>query len=152
MVTVAAKKLDFTPKLAIIVSQFNEEITHKLLAGALQRLQELDNQADTIIQVPGAIEIPLMAQQAARAGQYDAIITLGAVIRGETDHYDYVCQQVSYGCQKVILECNIPVVFGILTTENEEQALARVGGSQGHKGRDAVDCAYSMISLSRQFP
>jgi 6,7-dimethyl-8-ribityllumazine synthase len=151
MARITTKKLDFLPKLAIIVSQFNEEITNKLLEGALQRLHELGNQAD-VIQVPGAIEIPLMAQRAANAGQYDAIITLAAVIRGETDHYDYVCQQVSYGCQKVALNCNIPVIFGILTTENEEQALARVGGSQGHKGKDAVDCAYSMISLSRQFP
>lgn len=152
MATIAANNLDFIPKLAVIVSQFNEEITKKLLAGALQRLQELGNQAETVIWVPGAVEIPLMAQRAARAGQYDAIITLGAVVRGETNHYDYVCQQVSYGCQKVALENNIPIIFGVLTTEDEEQAFARVGGSQGHKGKDAVDCAYSMISLSRQFP
>ncbi len=137
------------PRIAIVVSQFNEEITTRLLQGALQRLEELGNQAQKVLQVPGAIEIPLIAQKLARQNHYDVLIALGAVIRGETDHYDYVCQQVSYGCQKVALENNIPVIFGVLTTENEQQALERVGGKHGHKGRDAVDSAYTLHALGQ---
>ena len=100
-----------------------------------------------MIQVPGAIEIPLVAKLLAESNRYKAIIALGAVIRGETSHYDYVCDQVSQGCQKVMLDFNIPVIFGVLTTENEEQALARVGGVHGHKGIDAADAALEMIQV-----
>lgn len=139
-------------KIAIVVSKFNEDITQALLDGALERLTELqfDDEHVRICRVPGAIEIPLIAKQFALKGEYAAIITLGAVIRGETSHYDYVCDQVARGCMKVSLKFNIPVIFGVLTTENVEQAQDRVGGAHGHKGRDAVDCAFEMIELMDQ--
>lgn len=136
-------------KIAIIVSRFNEEVTEKLLEGALIRLQELKISENdiTVIKVPGAVEIPLIAKLLAKSQQYAAIITLGAVIRGETTHYDYVCDQVSQGVQQVMMEYEIPIIFGVLTTENDEQALDRVGGKQGHKGRDAADAAVEMAGL-----
>jgi 6,7-dimethyl-8-ribityllumazine synthase len=139
-------------KFAIIVSQFNESITNKLLSGCIERLSELgilSEQLDTF-HVPGAVEIPLIAQQLAKTKQYQAIISLGAVIRGETSHYDYVCEQVSQGCQRVMLDFEVPVIFGVLTTENEAQAEARVGGHEGHKGRDAAETAFNMAALMRQ--
>lgn len=139
-----------TLKLAIVVSRFNEEITQSLLEGALNRLNELNIPVETVQQiwVPGAIEIPLMAQQFARHGMH-AVICLGAIIRGDTDHYDYVCQQVSYGCQKVALDHNVPIIFGILTTQTTELALARVNGTHSDKGREAVDTALEMIKLMK---
>lgn len=135
--------------IAIVVSSFNQEITDKLLAGAIERLQELGipSAEITVVWVPGAVEIPFLAQQLAKTKRYAVIIALGAVIRGDTTHYDYVCQQVSQGCQQVMLAEEIPVIFGVLTTEDEEQALARVGGAHGHKGRDAADAAYQMVSV-----
>ncbi len=135
--------------IAIVVSRFNQAITKRLVAGALERFKELQPSlaAPPVWWVPGAVELPLIAQQLAKTQQYSAIVCLGAVIRGETTHYDYVCQQASYGCQRVALDHSLPVVFGLLTTENEEQALARVGGAYGHKGRDAIDTAFEMINL-----
>jgi 6,7-dimethyl-8-ribityllumazine synthase len=139
-------------RFAIIVSEFNSNITDKLLDGALSRLIQKGINANNIdiIKVPGAIEIPLIAQLLARSNKYHAIICLGAVIRGETDHYDYVCNQVSQGCQQVMLNFNIPVIFGILTTNNEEQALERVGGAEGHKGIYAADAALRMSSIIQE--
>jgi 6,7-dimethyl-8-ribityllumazine synthase len=139
-------------KIAIVVSRFNREVTERLLQGAIERLQELGLEHDDmpVAWVPGAVELPLAAQQFAKREEYDAVICLGAVIRGETDHYDYVCRQVSDGCQRVALDFDIPVIFGVLTTENEEQALARSGGAHGHKGRDAAEAAVEMIALMRQ--
>lgn len=139
-------------KIAVVVSRFNEEITQRLHDGAVKRLQEMGFNEDqyTVAWVPGAVEIPFIAQRFAATKQYAAVICLGAVIRGDTTHYDYVCQQVSFGCQKVALEKNIPVIFGVLTTENEEQALERTGGMHGHKGSDAVDAALDMISVLQQ--
>ncbi len=136
-------------KIAIVISEFNSNITDRLLEGAIHRLEQLNipELSWHIESVPGAIEIPLAAKQFAKSGKFNAVICLGAVIRGETDHYDYVCQQVSYGCQKVALKFDVPIIFGILTTENEEQALARAGGSCGHKGKEAVDTAVEMINL-----
>lgn len=142
--------INFPARIALIVSRFNPEVTEKLLEGALERMRELSLDNETVVWVPGAVEIPLIAQHLARSNHYHAIIALGAVIRGETTHYDYVCQQVSDGCQKVALENHIPVIFGVLTTEDEEQAQARVGGAHGHKGREAVDAAYQMIGLLGQ--
>jgi 6,7-dimethyl-8-ribityllumazine synthase len=135
-------------RIAIVVSRFNEDITERLLDGAKTRLQELHfpNEHIKTVWVPGAIEIPLTAQRLARSKIYAAIICLGAVILGETKHFDYVCQQVSYGCQKVALAENLPVIFGILTTNTEEQAYDRVGGSRGHVGRSAVDTAIAMLT------
>lgn len=139
-------------QIAIVVSRFNQEITQRLLEGTLTRLNErgvLPSQIETVW-VPGAVELPLVAQQFARRGTIDAVICLGAVIRGDTDHYDYVCQQVSYGCQRVALTHNLPVIFGVLTTQNTIQARARVGGNHGHKGHDAADAALSMIEVMQQ--
>lgn len=136
-------------KIAIIVSAFNHAITKRLCEGTLLRLKEhglTDEQRD-VYQVPGAVEIPLVAQQLAKLKKYDAIIALGAVIRGETSHYDYVCEQVSQGCQRVSLDYELPVIFGVLTTENEAQAWDRLGGQHGHKGYDAADCALQMVQL-----
>lgn len=136
-------------QFAIVVSEFNQNITDALLQGALDRFSELNINKDdvTVIKVPGAVEIPLVAQLLAKKNKHQAIICLGAVIRGETTHYDYVCEQVSQGCQRIMLDYNIPVIFGILTTENEEQAIARVGGQHGHKGKDAVDAALHMVKV-----
>jgi 6,7-dimethyl-8-ribityllumazine synthase len=138
--------------IAIVVSQFNAEITKALLQGALERLKSLGFSSDDImvVEVPGAIEIPIIVQKLAGTHCYDAIIALGAVIRGETTHYDYVCQQVSDGCRQVALDCEIPVIFGVLTTENEEQAWDRLGGKHGHKGVESVDCALAMFSIMQQ--
>lgn len=147
-----AKKMKDLFNVAIVVSRFNEDITRLLYEGAVQRLKELnftDDQMATVW-VPGAVEIPIVAQRFARTNSYEAIICLGAVIRGETTHYDYVCQQVSAGCQKVALENDLPVIFGVLTTENEAQALDRAGGQHGNKGRDAADAAMEMVSILRQ--
>lgn len=136
-------------KIAVIVSQFNSEITDKLLLGALDQLKiaEVPEENIKIVKVPGAVEIPLTAKLLAKSKRFHAIICLGAVIRGETSHYDYVCQQVSSGCMQVMLEYDIPVIFGVLTTENEKQAEDRVGGKEGHKGKDAVKAALAMISV-----
>jgi 6,7-dimethyl-8-ribityllumazine synthase len=133
--------------VAIIVSRFNEEVTQKLLASAKQRLKELeyDIQRIKILTVPGAIEIPITAKRLASTMRYDAIICLGAVILGETKHFDYVCQQVSYGCQEVALTHNTPVIFGVLTTDTEEQAFART-----EVGRSCVDTAMELLTTLNQ--
>jgi 6,7-dimethyl-8-ribityllumazine synthase len=152
MQLIEAKQIETQSHIAIVVSRFTAEITEGLLHGTLERLQELEVPKDniTIAHVPGAIEIPLTAQTLAKTQEFDAIIALGAVVRGETDHYDYVCEQASHGCQRVMLEENIPVVFGILTTDNLDQARDRLGGKRGHKGRDAADVAMEMISVLKQ--
>ena len=138
--------------IAIVVSQFNQDITHALLQGTLERLSDLGFDSDdiTVVEVTGAIEIPLIVQKLADKHRYGAIIALGAVIRGETTHYDYVCQQVSEGCGHVALDCEVPVIFGVLTTENEAQAWDRLGGDHGHKGADSADCAVAMVSILQQ--
>ncbi len=149
-ITAQEIKNQFT--VALVISRFNEPVTEALYAGAVERLTELgftEHQVTTLW-VPGAVEIPLAAQRLARTRAYEAIICLGAVVYGETKHFDYVCQQVSNGCQQVALAEDIPVIFGVLTTDNQEQALARVGGHKGHKGRDAVDAAIEMVSVLRQ--
>lgn len=150
MTIIDQKPLHNSARIAIVISRFNETVTQKLYEGAVERLRELGHEDPFIVWVPGAVEIPLMVQKLASFEQYEAIIALGAVIRGETSHYDYVCEQVSRGCQKIMLEYDVPVIFGVLTTENETQAHDRVGGAHGHKARDAVDAAFHMISLNRQ--
>ncbi len=144
------EKLSFP--IAIIVSRFNDKITGALKEGAVERLMERGFRKEdiSIIDVPGAVEIPLIAKVLAKQNRVKAIITLGAVIRGETTHYDYVCSQVSQGCQRVMLDYEIPVIFGVLTTENEAQAWDRLGGAHGHKGIDAAECAIEMVSLLGQ--
>lgn len=134
-------------KYAIVVSLFNSEITEKLLEGALNTLHAagISKENIDIEKVPGAIEIPLIAKLLARTGRYKAIICLGAVIQGETHHHEYVNQQVSQGCQQIMLEFDLPVIFGVLTTKNVEQALARVDETTKHKGVEAANAAMQMV-------
>ncbi len=136
-------------KIGIVTSRFNSEITERLESGAYDRLRELGLQEHQIVRVrvPGAVEIPLTALWLIEK-DCDAVIALGAVIRGETAHFDYVCSSVERGCTEVMLRTKKPVIFGVLTTENDEQAEARVGGAHGHKGRDAAEVAVEMLSLS----
>jgi 6,7-dimethyl-8-ribityllumazine synthase len=136
-------------KVGIVTARFNSEITEKLESGAYERLIELGVKPEHIIRtrVPGAIEIPLAAALLLDRA-CDAIIALGAVIQGDTKHFDYVCNSVESGCTRVMLDTKKPVIFGVLTTDNEEQALARVGGAHGHKGRDAAEVAIEMLSLA----
>jgi 6,7-dimethyl-8-ribityllumazine synthase len=136
-------------KFGIIVSRFNDFITSKLVEGALDALirSGTRDQDITIVKVPGAFEIPLAAQKMAGAKTYDAIICLGAVIRGATSHYDYVCAEVSKGIASVSLETGVPVMFGILTTETIEQAIERAGTKAGNKGFDTALGAIEMANL-----
>ena len=140
-------------KVGIVVARFNEFITSKLLSGAVDGLKRhgVEEENIEIAWVPGAFEIPLIAQKMARSKKYEAVITLGTVIRGSTTHYDYVCSEVSKGVAKVSLEEGIPVVFGVLTTENIEQAIERAGTKAGNKGFEAALTAIEMISLGREF-
>ncbi len=153
MKTIEATELKNNFNIAVITSRFNEPVTTRLTQSAIKRLKDLNFSEDqiTTIEVPGAIEIPLIAKQLANTRSYEAIICLGCVIRGETSHYDYVCEQVSQGCQRVSLDHNIPVIFGILTTETGEQALDRAGGEHSDKGIESVDSAVEMVALMRYF-
>ncbi|WP_304086510.1 6,7-dimethyl-8-ribityllumazine synthase [Peptostreptococcus stomatis] len=136
-------------KIGIVAGRFNEFITSKLLSGAQDALVRHDVQDDNIdvAWVPGAFEIPLIADKMAKSGKYDAVICLGAVIRGNTSHYDYVCSEVSKGIAHVSLESGIPVMFGVVTTENIEQAIERAGTKAGNKGFDVAVGAIEMINL-----
>ncbi len=144
--------LNHSVHIAIVVSVFNEQITDKLLEGTLSTLADsgIDQEQINVVKVPGAIEVPLIAKLLARSNKYHAIICLGAVIQGETDHHLYVCQQVSHGCQQVMLEFNVPVIFGMLTTKNVKQAQARVSKRKSHKGIEAANTAIQMIELVQE--
>ncbi|OJF77320.1 MAG: 6,7-dimethyl-8-ribityllumazine synthase [Treponema sp. CETP13] len=136
-------------KIGIVIARFNEFITGKLLEGALDSLKRHDiteNKID-IAWVPGAFEIPLIASKMAKSKKYDAIICLGAVIKGSTSHYEYVCNEVTKGIATVSLNSDIPVMFGVLTTENIEQAIERAGSKAGNKGFDCATGAIEMINL-----
>ncbi len=136
-------------KFCIIVSRFNEFITSKLLSGAVDELKRHGVKEDNIdiVWCPGAFEIPIIAKKCAKTKKYNAIITLGAVIKGSTSHYDYVCAEVSKGVASVGLETEVPVIFGVLTTDNIEQAVERAGTKAGNKGSDAAKSAIEMASL-----
>ncbi len=136
-------------KVAIVVSRFNDFITGRLLEGAKDTLIRHDVNEDNIdvAFVPGAFEIPLVAKKLASSGNYDAIITLGCVIRGATSHYDYVCNEVAKGVSKVNDQTNVPVIFGILTPESIEQAVERAGTKAGNKGAEAAVSAIEMANL-----
>ena len=138
-------------KVGIIAARFNEFITGKLLDGAMDGLLRHDAKEENIdvAWVPGAFEIPLIASRMAKSGKYDAIICLGAVIRGSTTHYDYVCSEVSKGIANVSLNSDIPVMFGVITTENIEQAIERAGTKAGNKGYDCALGAIEMVNLIR---
>ncbi len=139
-------------KVGVIVSRFNEFITGKLLSGAMDAFQRhgVDVQDIDIAWVPGAFEIPLVASKIAESGEYDAVVCLGAVIRGATSHYDYVCSEVSKGIAQVSLASGIPVIFGVLTTDNIEQAIERAGSKAGNKGSECAESAIEMVNLLRQ--
>lgn len=139
-------------KVAIVVARFNEFITSKLLGGALDCLtrHEADEENITVAWVPGAFEIPLAAQALAATKKYDAVICLGAVIRGATPHFDYVCAEASKGVAQVGLQNHLPVAFGILTTDTIQQAVERAGTKSGNKGTDAAMTAMEMVNLLRQ--
>ncbi|MBR2742189.1 MAG: 6,7-dimethyl-8-ribityllumazine synthase [Clostridia bacterium] len=139
-------------KIGIVAARFNEFIVSKLLGGALDALKRHDISEDSIsvAWVPGAFEIPLAAQTMAKSGKYDAVIALGAVIRGSTTHYDYVCSEVSKGIANVSLQTGVPVMFGVLTTENIEQAIERAGTKAGNKGFDCAVGAIEMVNLLRE--
>lgn len=139
-------------RYAIVAARFNEFIVSKLIGGAEDALLRHGVEADdiTLSWVPGAFEIPIIAQKLAQSGQYDAVICLGAVIRGSTSHYDYVCAEVSKGVASVGLSTGVPTAFGVLTTDNIEQAIERAGTKAGNKGADAALTAIEMVNLSRQ--
>lgn len=139
-------------KVGIIASRFNEIIVNKLLGGAVDGLVRhgVDEDNITAAWVPGAFEIPVVAAHMAKSGKYDAVICVGAVIRGDTSHYDYVCSEVSKGIAQAGMAAGIPVLFGILTTENIEQAIARAGSKAGNKGYDCALSAIEMVNLINQ--
>lgn len=139
-------------KFGIVAARFNEFITSKLVSGALDALARHGAAEEEIevAWVPGAYEIPLVAQKMAASGKYDAVICLGAVIRGSTSHYDYVCNEVSKGVAQVGLKSGVPTIFGVVTTENIEQAIERAGTKAGNKGYDAAMAAIEMANLCRQ--
>lgn len=152
MKTFEGKLVSQDIKVGIVAARFNEFITSKLLGGAIDGLVRHDVKEENIhvAWVPGAFEIPLIASKMANSKKYDAIICLGAVIRGSTTHYDYVCSEVSKGIASVSLASDIPVMFGVLTTENIEQAIERAGTKAGNKGYDCAVGAIEMVNLIRE--
>ena len=138
-------------RIGIVVARFNEFITSKLLGGAIDGLVRhgMNEEDVDVAWVPGAFEIPLIAKKMAKSGKYDAIIALGAVIRGSTSHYDYVCNEVSKGVAAASMESGVPVMFGVVTTENIEQAIERAGTKAGNKGYDCALGAIEMVNLIR---
>ena len=139
-------------RFAIVASRFNEFITSKLLEGALDMLRRHGAAEDAVdvVWVPGAFEIPLAAKKLAASGKYDAVICVGAVIRGATSHYDYVCSEVSKGVAQAGLSTGVPVIFGVVTTENIEQAVERAGTKAGNKGADGAMAAMEMANLLKK--
>ena len=152
MKTFEGKLVSEDIKVGIIVARFNEFITSKLLSGALDTLtrHEVKEENIQVAWVPGAFEIPLIASKMAESGKYDAVICLGAVIRVSTSHYDYVCSEVSKGIASVSLKSGIPVMFGVLTTENIEQAIERAGSKARNKGSECAQGAIEMVNLIRE--
>ncbi|MFG0212864.1 6,7-dimethyl-8-ribityllumazine synthase [Brevibacillus porteri] len=140
-------------RVGIVAGRFNELIVSKLVGGALDALKRHgveDEQVD-VAWVPGAFEIPLIAKKMVESGRYDAVVTLGAVIRGSTPHFDYVCNETAKGVASLSLSTGIPVIFGVLTTDNIEQAIERAGTKAGNKGWEAATAAIEMANLSKQF-
>jgi len=137
-------------RIAVIAARFNEPIVEPLLRGCLERLAELgvSDRCVEIHRVPGSFELPVAAKLAARTRRFSAIICLGAVIRGQTPHFDYVAGQAARGIQQVALDEALPVIFGVLTTENERQARDRIGGRHGHAGKSAAQAAVEMIAMA----
>lgn len=152
MKTIEGKLIAQGVKVGIVAARFNEFITSRLLSGAMDGLSRHGVKEDEVdlAWVPGAFEIPLAASKMAKSGKYDAVICLGAVIRGATSHYDYVCAEVSKGIANVSLNTDIPVMFGVLTTDTIEQAIERAGTKAGNKGFECAEGAIEMVNLSRE--
>ena len=151
MRTLEGKLVNTGMRVGIVAARFNEFIVSKLIGGAKDALVRHGMKEDdiTLAWVPGAFEIPLIAKQLAKSGKYDAIVCVGAVIKGATSHYDYVCAEVSKGIASVSLETNVPVAFGVVTTDNIEQAIERAGTKAGNKGYDAACTAIEMANLMK---
>jgi 6,7-dimethyl-8-ribityllumazine synthase len=141
-------------RIAVVVARFNESITSALLEGARRALAtaRVADADVTVAWVPGAFELPLVAQHLATSGICDAVVCLGAVIRGDTPHFDYVAGEAARGLQEAALATGVPIVFGVLTTDTRQQALDRVGGCEGHKGEEAANTALEMVELLRRLP
>jgi 6,7-dimethyl-8-ribityllumazine synthase len=139
-------------RFAIVAARFNIEVTEPLAAGAEKKLREHGAADVTLAWVPGAFELPLVAKRFAESGAVDAVVCIGAVIRGETAHFEYVAGECAAGVTRASLDTGVPVAFGVLTVEDREQAFDRVGGSEGHKGEEAAATAIEMVSLLRRLP
>jgi len=139
-------------RFAIVVARFNRDITERLLEGAEAMFAKHDAADVHVAWVPGAYELPLVAKRLAGAGAVDAVVCLGAVIRGETAHFEFVAGETAAGITRAALDTGVPVIFGVLTVDNREQALDRLGGSAGHKGEEAALTAIEMVSLLRDLP
>ena len=152
MKTIEGKLIASNLKIGVVASRFNEFITGKLLGGAQDSFVRHGGNADdlTVAWVPGAFEIPLVAQKMAQSGQYDAVVCLGAVIRGNTPHFDMVANESVKGIAQAGLQSGIPVIYGVLTTDSIEQAIERAGTKAGNKGFDAMTSAIEMVDLTRQ--
>lgn len=152
MKTLEGKLTAKNMKIAIVVARFNEFITSKLLSGCIDCLirHEAADEDLTVAWVPGAFEIPMAAKKLAESGKYDAVICLGAVIRGATPHFDYVCAEASKGIAQVSMKTGVPVAFGVLTTENIQQAVERAGTKAGNKGVDCAMTAMEMVNLFKE--
>ena len=134
-------------KIALVVSKFYPDLSAQLVEGATKKYMEFGGEAQNLkrFDVPGSFEIPQVAQKLVESNQFQAVVCLGLVIRGETAHFDYVCDNVTHGVGKIARKANIPVIFGVLTTNNREQAQERLGGSKGHKGEQAIEAALEMM-------
>ena len=154
MTTISGQRRGEGLRVALVCSRFNELVTERLLAGATDGLLRhgVDEASVTIAWVPGAFELPLVAARLAASGEVDAVVCLGAVIRGATAHFDYVAGQCAAGVMRAQLDSGVPVIFGVLTTDTVEQALDRAGGKSGNKGFDAAAGAIEMADLLRQLP
>ncbi|MGI9022832.1 MAG: 6,7-dimethyl-8-ribityllumazine synthase [Acidimicrobiales bacterium] len=141
-------------RVAVVASRFNDLITERLAEGAHDALVRhgVDESSITLVWTPGAFELPLVARRLAESGDHDAVVCVGAVIRGATDHYTHVATQCAAGIQRVTLDTGVPVVFGVLTTDTTEAALDRAGGKLGNKGFEAATTAVEMVDLLRQLP
>ncbi len=148
---------DHTPpvgRFAIVAAKFNREVVDLLVEGAIEgfRKQGVNESAIDLVRVPGAFELPLVCRRLAAGGRYLAVVALGAVIRGDTDHYDYVCHAATQGILDANRETGVPVIFGVLTCDTDEQAMARAGGAHGNKGFDAALAALEMVNLLKKLP
>jgi 6,7-dimethyl-8-ribityllumazine synthase len=139
-------------RIAIAVARFNRDITEALLDGAERTLRKLGAEQVGVYWVPGAFELPVVAKRLATSGEVDAIIAIGAVIRGATAHFEYVAGACTQGLTQAAVDSGVPVIFGVLTVDNHQQALDRIGGSEGHKGEEAAETAVEMVSLLRTLP